>query len=253
MATSVKKPVKKTDKKTPVKKEKVVKESTHKSPSVVEKKVSSRRNFNFPKVSINPLKIAIVLGVIIVASLLYFFQDKYLFAKVNGKPLTNFAVMKEMETVKQNEIAEVVNIMIDKSLILQEAEKRNIVITDQEIDEELKKTEDQLKESGQTLDNQLALLGLTREGLRENYRIQKSIEKMIGQVSVSDEEISKYLEENKDLIPQDQEESQIREMVKEQLTQQKLSEKYQSFISDLRNKADITTFRPYLNQAPVAQ
>ncbi len=176
-----------------------------------------------------------------------------MFAKVNGKPLTTFAVLKEMETVKQNEIAEVVNIMIDKSLILQEAEERNIVITEEEIDAELKKTEDQLKESGQTLDSQLALLGLTREGLRENYKIQKSIEKMIGEVAVTDEEINKYLEDNKDLIPQDQEEAQVREMVKEQLSQQKLGEKYQTFIAELRNKSDITTFRPYLNQAPVTQ
>jgi foldase protein PrsA len=238
----------------------VSKKPTKKSSMKVEKKKSSSflsltsrlpkfsRPTSFPK--FNPVKTALVLGVILLVALLYFFQDVYLFAKVNGKPISAVAVMRELEQVKQNEVAEVVNIMIDKTLILQEAKKRNIVIPEEEIDQEIKKTEDQLKQSGQTLDSQLALLGITREGLRENYRIQKSIEKMLGEATVTDAEINKYMEDNKDALPQDQDEKELRNMVKEQLSQQKLGEKYQKFIADLRSKSDITTFRSYLNTPP---
>lgn len=251
MATSVNKPAKKTVRKSAVKKESVTKETVKKTSPVVEKKESPKRKISFP--TINKFQVGIVLGVAALTALLYFFQDVYLFAKVNGKPITTFSVMKEMETVKQNEIAEVVNIMIDKTLILQEAKNRKIVVTDEEVESELKKTEDQLKESGQSLDSQLALLGLTRDGLRENYKVQKSIEKMLGGVEVTDEEINKYLEDNKDMLPQETEEAQLKEMVKEQLTQQKIGEKYQTFIADLRSKSNITTFRSYINQAPVTQ
>ncbi|HRN95818.1 MAG TPA: hypothetical protein PLD54_00035 [Candidatus Levybacteria bacterium] len=241
MATSTKKSSKKT----------VQKSDKTSSSSFVTRIKSIPSKVKLP--AINRFKLLLVLGIAVVVALLYFFQDVYLFAKINGKPLTTMAVMKEMEQVKQNEISEVVNIMIDKTLILQEAENRNIVIPDSEIDQEIQKTEAQLQQSGQSLDSQLVLLGLTREGLRENYRIQKSIEKMLGQAEVTDKEIDAYLEENKDIIPEEQEEAELRAMVKEQLSQQKLGEKYQAFITDLRNKANITTFRPYLNQAPVSQ
>lgn len=209
----------------------------------------------FPKgvSSFNPVKITIVLVIIGIALLLYFFQDKYMFAKVNGKPITTFAVLQELEQVKRNEVAEVVNIMIDKSLLLQEAQKRGISISEEEIDKEMQKTEEALKQSGQTLDSQLALLGMTREGLRENYRIQKSVEKMIGKSEVSDEEINKYIEQNKDVLPPDQEEQQIRKTVREQLSQQKLGQAYQELITNLRKNADIQEFRPYLNQAEPLQ
>lgn len=199
--------------------------------------------------SVNPIKITIVLVIAGVIALLYFFQDQFMFAKVNGKPITTRAVLNELETVKRNEVAEVVNIMIDKSLLMQEADRRGVEVSEEEIDKEMQATEDQLQQSGQSLDSQLALLGMTREGLRENYRIQKSVEQMLGETSVTDEEIADYMEENKDLLPQDQEEEQLRSMVREQLSQQKLAEKYQELITKLRNEADIQEFRPYLNQA----
>lgn len=243
MATSTKKTTKKTTQKT------TKKSDVKQSPSL-SSRVSSLKT-RFP--AINPVKITIVLIIIGVALLLYFFQDKYLFAKVNGKPLTTFEVLDELEKVKRNEVAEVVNIMIDKSLLLQEAEKRGITVSEEEINQEMKKTEEALKQSGQSLDSQLALLGMTREGLRENYQIQKSVEKMIGTTEVSEEEINNYIEQNKDLLPPDQDEKQLREMVKQQLSQQKLGEQYQKLITELRANADIQEFRPYLNQAAPLQ
>ncbi len=199
--------------------------------------------------SINPVKLSIVLAIAGIVALLYFFQGEYLFAKVNGKPITTAAVLQELEMVKRNEVSEVVNIMIDKSLLMSEAEKRGITVSEEDIDKEMKATEEQLKQTGQSLDSQLALLGMTREGLRENYRIQKSVEQMLGETKVSDEEVADYIESNQDLLPQDQDEEEIRSMVRGQLTQQKLAQSYQELITKLRNEADIQEFRPYLNQA----
>lgn len=226
-----------------------------KSKSTEKKRSLSSRLPALPKKfpAINPVKITIVLVIVAIAALLYFFQDKYMFAKVNGKPLTTFAVLQELEQVKRNEVAEVVNIMIDKTLLLDEAEKRDITVSEEEIDAEMKRTEDALKQSGQTLDSQLSLLGMTREGLRENYRIQKSVEQMVGNVELTDEEINAYLEENKDLLPQETEEQELREMVEQQLSQQKLGEQYQQLITELRDNADIQPFRPYLDQAAFLQ
>lgn len=246
MATSTKSTTKRATRKSTTSTKKPVKKES--SQSVVSKVTSLPKKMHAP--TLHWGKLAVVLGVVLIVALLYFFQDKYLFAKVNGQPVTKLDVLNEMEKVKQNDVSDVVNVMIDKMLILQEAKKRNIVISDEEIDNEVKKAEAQVKEAGRSLDSELTSLGWTMDGLRENYKIQKSIEKMVGTVTVTDKEVEDYIEKNKEMIPEGQDEKTVRDQVKASLTEQKMNEKYQSFITELRKNGDVTTFRSYLNQVP---
>jgi foldase protein PrsA len=197
--------------------------------------------FNFPKV-------ILVLSIFLGALILYVLRDKYMIATVNGSPITRIALLNELESIKGAEVKEVVNNMIDKTLIFEEADKRNISVTDAEIDAEIKKIEDNVKQYGQTLDAQLQAYGLTREALRENLRIQKLVEKMMGgNVTATDAEIDAYLAENERVIPEEQKENveQLRLSAKQQLESQKLEQKYQEFMQSLRENGDIKYFRNY--------
>lgn len=68
---------------------------------------------------------------------------------------------------------------------------------------------------------------------------------MIGtNTTVTDKEIDEYLQANKDQLPpeQDVNDKQLRENVKQQLQSQKMEEKYQKFITDLRKNSQVRYF-----------
>jgi len=89
----------------------------------------------------------------------------------------------------------------------------------------------------------LSLQGNSNDELKERMRIQKIIEKIVGQdIQITDEEMETYLEENKEFIPQDGDLEEVKAGIKDQLTQQKLNEKIQSWLKSLNENADIKYF-----------
>lgn len=190
-------------------------------------------------------KTVLLLGVIIilVIAFLYVFRGVFVAALVNGEPISRLSVVRELE--KQNGKA-ILNNLITKKLILQEARKRNVVITDAEISSELKKIETNLKSQGTTLDQALSLQGMTRSGLNEEIRIQLSIQKMVeSNIKLSDKEIEKFITENKENFPAGTTDAQMKIQAREQLKSQKLQDKTQSFIANLQKKAKVLNFVKY--------
>lgn len=208
-------------------------------------RLSTVKNLRNRLPHVNPTSLIIVLVVLGVVLALYLLRDQYLVAIVNNRPITRLAVLEELEKVKRQDVSDVVNTMIDKQLIFAEAKKRNITVSDDEVNKEINKIEANLKQYGQTLDSQLSAYGLTLEGLKENIRLQKYVEKMIGTVNVTDKEVQDYLQKNKDMLPQDQDEAKVKESVKQQLQSQKMEQKYQELITKLRKEADIKRIRTY--------
>ena len=97
-----------------------------------------------------------------------------------------------------------------------------------------------MKSQGQDLQQALKESGMTIEDLRENYKMNILIEKLLAdKITVTDEDIQKYIEENKDSFPEGTDMEQIKSLVEEGLKQEKMSTEYQSFINGLREKADI--------------
>jgi len=108
----------------------------------------------------------------------------------------------------------------------------------------LKNLEATLKEQGQDLDKLLEAQGMDREEIKEQIRMQKTVEAIVGQdIEVSDEEIDVYIEENKSFLPEDQDIEEIKPTVREQLKQQKMSERIGEWLDSLREKAKINYFR----------
>lgn len=133
--------------------------------------------------------------------------------------------------------------LISKTLVLQEARNKNINITSDEMTSEIKNIEESLKARGQTLDQILKLQGITIDSVKDQIKLNLIMKKLLGdRVSVTDKEISEYIEKNKNLIPEGSSPDEAKKQVKTQLEQQKFQEKGQEFMKDLQSKAKINYF-----------
>lgn len=188
-------------------------------------------------------KLLIPLIIIVLAGFAYLFKDIFVVALVNGQPISRLMVINQLE--KQSG-KQVLSSLVTETLILQEANKRNVKVDNKEIDDEIKKIENDLKKQGQSLEQVLTFQGLRMEEVREQIKLQKLLEKMVGKdITITDKEVSDYIEKNKETLPQNQNEQQLKENVKNQLKQQKLSEKVGTFVSNLQQKATINYFKTY--------
>lgn len=204
------------------------------------------------KVSLKPTKdfinknktLTIGFLVVLIAYILGFLlKGTILSATVNGKPITRAAVRRELETQQG---AAVLEGLINKELVLQEAKKQGVKIDDSEVNEELKAIEESLITQGQTLDEVLELQGMNRKQLIEQIRLQKLIEKILAdKTTVTDEEVNKYIEENSESFTEDVNMDQVRELIKEQLKQQKLSEEFQTWFEKIVSESKVNYYTNY--------
>lgn len=207
------------------------------------------------KISVNPFKIEVIskktkrlliAAVIILLLGVILFANRSLFmaALVNGQPVSRLEIVNELETQYG---AGVLNRLIDKSLLLQEAQKRNVAATDEDIAAKRKEIVQQV--SGGNEENFKQVLeaqGLTDEEFSKELRIQILAEKMLGdEVKVTEDEINNFIKSNPDLAEGAQNQVEARKQIGEQLKQQKLQTQYASFIEKLRTEANIVRLVNY--------
>jgi foldase protein PrsA len=164
----------------------------------------------------------------------------FLAASVNGKLVTRFELDRELEKQTGKDTLENV---ITKQLILQEAQKQNISVPDSEVDTKLADIEKQVGDKGAKLDELLAAQGQTRDSLKEQLMLQVLIEKLVGKdITVTDDEVTGYFTKNAASYPKGTTLDSVKETIKSQLNQQKLSEKVNTWIQDLRAQAKVEYF-----------
>ena len=182
---------------------------------------------------------------IIIALIIIAFSLKGLFvvALVNGEPIARIAVVSELE--KQGG-KQALSSLVNQTLILQEARKKNIQVSQTEIDAAAKQIEDSLKSQGQNLDTALAMQGMTRKDLSTQLKLRSLVEKLLtDKVKVTDKEVADYIEKNKDTFPAEMKEEEIKKSVTEQLKQQKLGSASQVWLAELNKNAKINYFVNY--------
>jgi len=87
--------------------------------------------------------------------------------------------------------------LITDTLIKNEAKKKGIIISEDEVNQEIKTIEASVTEQGGTLEQALLQQGMTKESLRESVKNQKIIEKLFAdKLKVTDAEVNKYIAEN---------------------------------------------------------
>ncbi len=184
-----------------------------------------------------------ILVVLILGALVYYYKGKFVAATVNGKPIFRSAVVQQLEMQYGKQT---LDSLVTQQLIIDEAQAKGSTATDKEIDSEIKKIEDQLKAQGQTLEAALAAQGLTRDYIVNQTRIQILLQKLLAnKLKVSDKEVADFLEKNKEALPKDTKEEDLKKQAKAQIENQKLGEEVQKLITDLKAKAKINTYAQY--------
>lgn len=190
----------------------------------------------FAKVK-KPALLILLLIIFGLAASLYFFKNQFIVAIVDGKPISRLALIKELE--KQGG-KQTLDRLVTEILILKEAKNQNIDIGPDEINQEVEKIKQSLSQQGQKLDQLLESRKMTRDDLIEEIKIQKIVEKLASKnIEVTDEEVSGYIEENKNSFPEDINIEEIKEDIKQQLKQQKINQEIPSWIQSLHDKAKI--------------
>ncbi len=195
-----------------------------------------------PAVRLKKSYIIGVLGIIALGILIYLLRGFLVVATVNGQPITRVALVKQLE---QQNGKTVLDSMIVETLVKQEANKKHVTVSDKEVNDEVKRVEDLLAKSGQKLDQALAMRGLTQEQWKEQIKLQKLAEKIVGNVSVSDKEVSDYIAQNKDSMGTGTSEAQMKKDAADQIKSQKLSSKIQTWLEGLKGSAKINYIVKY--------
>lgn len=124
-------------------------------------------------------------------------------------------------------------------MILQEAKKKGIKVTQEEINTQIASIEANLTKSGQKIEDVLKTEHMTMKDLINNLTLNTLIEKMLaGKFVVTDEEVQKYIDDNKKQLPETIDE-QTKSVIKDQLLQQKKASEYQKWVDELKAASKI--------------
>jgi foldase protein PrsA len=236
-------------KNTPVKKTQPAKKSASalmaKSAAKVASKSSSKPNLmtqaKFDLKKIDAKKLIKPLIFLLILAAVYLIKDEVIVASVNGKPVTRWALIRNLE--KQSGSAVLENMTL-QMLVEQQLQKEGIKVSDEEMEAELAKIEEQLAAQGQNLDDLLKAQGLTRAAVKEQLSLSKGMEMLLSdKVAVTDEEVTAYFEENKELIGKDTKFEDVKTDIENQLKQQKLSTEQQKWFAEIKKAAKINYFK----------
>lgn len=189
------------------------------------------------------IKTAVVIAaIIILGALAYVSKGIFIAATVDGSPISRLAVIQGLEKSSGQSL---LNSLITKKLIQNEAKTKKIVVSNDEINAEIKKIEDQVAFQGTTIDAALSAQGMSMKDLKEQIVFQLEIEKLVAdKINVTDEEAAQYIKSNSIPVPWGQEATTTAQ-VKEELRGQKLSTEGNALITSLRSQAKIRYFVNY--------
>lgn len=215
---------------------------TSKSTSVVNNSPVEAKSGRLVNLIRNPV---VFFGIIILilGGAFYFLRSYLIAATVNGKPISRLSVISELE--KQGG-AQVLDTLVSKELIAQEAAKKGITVSEDDINGEIGKLDESLKTQGQTMDQFLASQFMTMEDLHGRFETRLLIERLLTpDIAVGDDEVDKYVTDNKAILPTDLSDDELKAQVKEQLLQQKIADKFDTWINDLKTNSIINYLKKY--------
>ena len=191
------------------------------------------------KITIGAIAIVVIAVLIILAVLL---KSLFVAAIVNGQPITRLSVINSLE--KQSGKTVLSNLIV-KQLIFQEAKKKNISVTQGDVDTEIKRITSNLQNQGSTLEQALVSQNLTMSDLNDEIKIQLTVTKIAGDIVSTQKEVDDFVSANKAQMAPGVTDAQFKEQAVAALKQQKLQTKIQELIKNLQAKANIVHFVSY--------
>ena len=181
--------------------------------------------------------------IILLVGAFFYFKDYFVVAIVDGEPISRLSIIERLE--KRSGKAMLDSVITEK-LIDNETKRQGISVGEDDINAEIQTIEANVVAQGTTLEEALTQQGMKMEDFRQSITLQEKLEKLLDdKIKVSEEEISTYLEKNKDQLPPSQDQGKLREQVAEQLKGQKLNQEGATYIEELRTKAKIQFFMKY--------
>ena len=187
------------------------------------------------------------LAFVVVLVLGFLLKSVFFAAVVNGKPISRLEVIKDLE---KRGGKQTLDALISKELILQEAGKKNIKVSKEEVDKKLVEIEKDITSQGQSLNQVLAFQGMTKEDLRSQLEVQVHLEKLlVDKVKVTDKEVDDHIKKQNtsteslevSLTPAPANKDDVRA----QLKQQKLQNESNKLVEELKKKAKINYLVTY--------
>lgn len=179
--------------------------------------------------------IILVLGILLLA---IYKKSWFVVAVVNNTPITNLELQTKLNDQFRTQI---LNQIINEKVILSEASKNNAVPTQMEIDAKIADLEKSVG-GRDALNSLLAQQGQTISSLREQVLVQLAITKLYEkEATVSAEEVSKFIENNKEQLQATDSAGQEKEAT-DAIKQQKLSQIFSQKFQELKQKANIKIF-----------
>lgn len=196
--------------------------------------------------------VVVAIGILL---LVVYKKSWFIAAMINGTPVTNVELQMKLN---QQFRTQTLNQLINEKIILSEASKNGAVPSEAAVDKKIAELETNVG-GKEMLDNLLSQQGQTRASLRDQIKVQLAITKLYEkEATVSAEEVTKFIEQNKQSLSQGDKQSlpsgddknqlsasesaklekEATDAIKNQKITQIFSEKFQ----ELRQKAKIQTF-----------
>lgn len=199
--------------------------------SRIRKNLKERYEKNKARYVVGAIAFLIVLGIF---SLFWFNKGLFLAGTINGRLITTPEFYSKLSKTSGEEVF---NSIIQETLINQEAVNKGISVSEEEINEKIKEFEEQLG-GAEGLELALAQNNTNIEEVKQQIITQIKIEKLLSdKLVVSDDEVNKYIKENKEFNP-----DISKEEAKEAIKSSKLNEKFNSWLEELRRNAKINTY-----------
>ena len=164
-------------------------------------------------------------------------------ATVNGKPIFFWTYLSKLHKNFGNQVLDQI---IAEEIINQEALKQGVIITPEEVNQELDVLSVQVSSSG-GIDAFLASQGLSMAEFKKQIEINQKVRKLLStQATVSAEEVNKEYASNKQYFGQ-LTESEAKKQIENNLKNQKIQQEIGIWFDKQREKADIKILIPGLN------
>ena len=186
-----------------------------------------------------PRKTLYVVGVVVILAVVGFLARSYFVAAmVNGSFISKASYIREMERQSGQEVLD--SLIINK---LVENKVKEIEVSNEELDVELKTTEDNLEAQGTSLTDALASANISEKEYRNRVTTQLKLKKLVAdKTTVTEDEITKYLTANRAQLPKGLDQKTLRDQAAESIEQTKFSQEVGTLIDTLKAEADIRYF-----------
>ena len=213
----------------------------HKSTTKKHLKAVKNKLCGFCKTAKNPsFFLPVGIAVIVVGVVVWLFLSGWLVAAtVNGSPISRHAVRNQLEQIQGQAV---LSGLITEKIIDQQIKSQKITVTPAEVEAEIAELTENLTSQGLDLETALLSEGLTMNKLEKQIYRQLALEKMFAEeVSVTDEEVTDFLAEVDFARTEetDEEWQEVLDSVKDQITQEKLFNAFQTENSKWQSEANI--------------